>query len=105
MAWTQLLLREWAKSIVTRLTFTPFGAAFANTVLKRKHRFPTSLQSGNIGIWKLKELYVDNQQALKLLQRYHDATNAGTLDELDHLFAEDFINFAAGFEPVKVWLR
>jgi steroid delta-isomerase-like uncharacterized protein len=52
-------------------------------------------------LWKLKELYVDNQQALQLLHRYHDATNAGTLDELDHLFAEDFINFAAGFEPVR----
>jgi len=49
----------------------------------------------------LKELYVDNQQALKLLHRYHDATNAGTLAELDHLFAEDFINFAAGFELVR----
>ena len=44
---------------------------------------------------------MDNQQALKLLHRYHDATNAGTLDELDDIFAEDFINFAAGFEPVK----
>jgi len=44
---------------------------------------------------------VDSQQALKLLHRYHGATNAGMLDELDHLFAEDFINFAAGFEPVK----
>jgi hypothetical protein len=89
------------KSIVTRLTFTPFGAAFANTVLRCKRRFPTSLHSGNIGIWKLKALYVDNQQALKLLHRYHDATNADTLAELDHLFAEDFINFAAGFELVR----
>jgi steroid delta-isomerase-like uncharacterized protein len=44
---------------------------------------------------------VDNQQALKLLHRYHDATNAGTLDDFDDLFVEDFINFAAGFEPVK----
>jgi predicted ester cyclase len=49
----------------------------------------------------MEELYVDNQQALKLLHRYHDATNAGTLDELDELFVEDFTNFAAGFEPVK----
>ena len=32
---------------------------------------------------------------------HHDATNAGTLDELDDLFVEDFTNFAAGFEPVK----
>jgi steroid delta-isomerase-like uncharacterized protein len=86
---------------VTRPTCTPFGAIFANTVLGRNRRFLTSLQSGNIGLWKLKELYVDNQQALQLLHRYHDATNAGTLDELDHLFAEDFINFAAGFEPVR----
>jgi len=44
---------------------------------------------------------VDNQQALELLHRYHDATNAGALDELDDIFADDFINFAAGFEPVK----
>jgi steroid delta-isomerase-like uncharacterized protein len=44
---------------------------------------------------------MDNQQALKLLHRYHDATNAGALDEFDDLFAEDFVNFAAGFEPVK----
>jgi len=44
---------------------------------------------------------MDNEQALKLLHRYHDATNAGTLDELDDLFVEDFTNFAAGFEPVK----
>ena len=44
---------------------------------------------------------MDTQQALKLLHRYHDATNAGRLDEFDDLFADDFINFAAGFEPVK----
>ena len=44
---------------------------------------------------------MDNQQALKLLHRYHDATNTGRLDELDQIFAKDFINFAAGFEPVK----
>ena len=44
---------------------------------------------------------MDNRQALELLHRYHDATNAGTLDELDDIFAEDFVNFAAGFEPVK----
>jgi len=44
---------------------------------------------------------VDNQQALKLLHRYHDATNTRRLDELDEIFAKDFINFAAGFEPVK----
>ena len=44
---------------------------------------------------------MDNQQALKLLHRYHDATNARRLDELDDIFAKDFINFAAGFEPVK----
>ena len=37
----------------------------------------------------------------QLLHRYHDATNTGRLDELDHIFAKDFINFAAGFEPVK----
>jgi steroid delta-isomerase-like uncharacterized protein len=86
------LLREWA--IVTRPICTPFGAIFANTLLRCNRRFLTSLQGG-------KELYVDNQQALKLLHRYHDATNAGTLDELDHLFAEDFQNFAAGFEPVR----
>ena len=47
------------------------------------------------------DLCVDNQQALKLLHRYHDATNAGRLDELDDLFAQEFTNFAAGFEPVK----
>ena len=44
---------------------------------------------------------MDNQQALKLLHRYHDATNTRRLDELDEIFAKDFINFAAGFEPVK----
>ena len=44
---------------------------------------------------------MDNQQALKLLHRYHDATNTGRLDELDQIFAKDFINFAAGFAPVK----
>jgi len=44
---------------------------------------------------------VDNQQALKLLHRYHDATNTKRLDELDQIFANDFTNFAAGFEPVK----
>ena len=44
---------------------------------------------------------MDNRQALELLHRYHDATNAGALDELDDIFADDFINFAAGFEPVK----
>ena len=44
---------------------------------------------------------MDNQQALELLHRYHDATNARALDELDDIFADDFINFAAGFEPVK----
>jgi steroid delta-isomerase-like uncharacterized protein len=38
---------------------------------------------------------------LKLLHRYHDATNARRLDDLDDIFAKDFINFAAGFEPVK----
>jgi predicted ester cyclase len=54
-----------------------------------------------IEIEQLKELFVDNQQALRLLHRYHDATNAGKLDDLDDLFAEDFINFAAGFAPVK----
>ena len=50
---------------------------------------------------KWREWHVDNQQALKLLHRYHDATNTGRLDELDAIFAKDFINFAAGFEPVK----
>jgi hypothetical protein len=45
--------------------------------------------------------HVDNQRALKLLHRYHAATNTGRLDELDEIFAKDFINFAAGFEPVK----
>jgi steroid delta-isomerase-like uncharacterized protein len=45
--------------------------------------------------------HVDNQQALRLLHRYHDATNTRRLDELDNIFAKDFINFAAGFEPVK----
>jgi steroid delta-isomerase-like uncharacterized protein len=45
--------------------------------------------------------HMDNQQALKLLHRYHDATNTGRLDELDAIFAKDFINFAAGFAPVK----
>ena len=44
---------------------------------------------------------VNNQQALKLLHRYHDATNTRRLDELDDIFAKDFVNFAAGFEPVK----
>ena len=44
---------------------------------------------------------MDTQQALKLLHRYHDATNAGRLDEFDDLFAGDFTNFAAGFEPVR----
>ena len=44
---------------------------------------------------------MDTQQALKLTHRYHDATNAGRLDEFDDLFADDFINFAAGIEPVK----
>ena len=44
---------------------------------------------------------MDNQQALRLLHRYHDATNTRRLDELDDIFAKDFINFAAGFEPVK----
>ena len=44
---------------------------------------------------------MDNQQALRLLHRYHDATNTRRLDELDNIFAKDFINFAAGFEPVK----
>ena len=43
---------------------------------------------------------MDNQQALELLHRYHDATNARALDELDDIFADDFINFAAGFEQV-----
>jgi steroid delta-isomerase-like uncharacterized protein len=55
----------------------------------------------NRNLKKLEELYVDTQHALKLLHRYHDATNAGRLDEFDDLFADDFINFAAGFEPVK----
>jgi steroid delta-isomerase-like uncharacterized protein len=44
---------------------------------------------------------VTNQQALDLLHRYHEALNAGALDKLDDIFADDFINFAAGFEPVK----
>lgn len=44
---------------------------------------------------------MDNQQALELLHRYHDAINEGALDEFDDIFASDFINFAAGFEPVK----
>ncbi len=44
---------------------------------------------------------MDNQQALKLLHRYHDATNTRRLDELDEIFAKDFINFAAGFESAK----
>jgi len=34
---------------------------------------------------------VDNQQALKLLHRYHDATNTGRLDELDQIFAKDIL--------------
>jgi steroid delta-isomerase-like uncharacterized protein len=44
---------------------------------------------------------VDTQHALELLHRYHDATNAGRVDEFDQLFAHDFLNFAAGFEPIK----
>jgi ketosteroid isomerase-like protein len=39
---------------------------------------------------------VDNQQALELLHRYHDATNAGALDELDDIFADDFIILLLG---------
>jgi predicted ester cyclase len=50
---------------------------------------------------KMEARHVDNQQALRLLHRYHDATNTRRLDELDNIFAKDFINFAAGFEPVK----
>ena len=48
---------------------------------------------------------MDTQQKPKLPHRYHDATNAGGLDEFDDLFADDFINFAAGFEPVKSLAR
>jgi predicted ester cyclase len=50
---------------------------------------------------KMEARHVDNQQALRLLHRYHDATNTRRLGELDDIFAKDFINFAAGFEPVK----
>jgi steroid delta-isomerase-like uncharacterized protein len=44
---------------------------------------------------------MDTQQAIALVERYHEATNTGNLDEFDNLFAKDFINFAAGFDPVK----
>ena len=44
---------------------------------------------------------MDTQHALKLLHRYHEATNANRVDEFDDLFAADFMNVAAGFEPVK----
>jgi steroid delta-isomerase-like uncharacterized protein len=44
---------------------------------------------------------MDTQQAIELVERYHEATNTGNLDELDNLFAKDFINVAAGFDPVN----
>jgi steroid delta-isomerase-like uncharacterized protein len=37
----------------------------------------------------------------KLVESYHDATNRGDVDALDNIFAEDFINEAAGFDPVR----
>jgi predicted ester cyclase len=95
------LLREWAKIDCDKTNLYTVWGGFRQHRVGAQSPLPDIFAEWNIGIWKLKELHVDNQQALKLLHRYHDATNAGTLDELDHLFAEDFTNFAAGFEPVR----
>jgi steroid delta-isomerase-like uncharacterized protein len=44
---------------------------------------------------------MDTQQAIELVERYNEATNTGNLDEFDNLFAKEFINIAAGFDPVN----
>ncbi len=41
------------------------------------------------------------EECKELVESYHDATNRGDLDALDNIFAENFINEAAGFDPVR----
>jgi predicted ester cyclase len=41
------------------------------------------------------------EQCKKLVESYHDATNRGDLNTLDAIAANDFINQAAGFDPVQ----
>ena len=41
------------------------------------------------------------EECKELVESYHDATNRGDLDALDKIFAKDFINEAAGFDPVR----
>ena len=94
------MLLEWAKTDCDKTNFYTVRGGF------RQHRVEVQTQLPDIfAEWQHRNLetkgVVREQSALKLLHRYHGATNAGMLDELDHLFAEDFINFAAGFEPVR----
>lgn len=44
---------------------------------------------------------MNTEDCKKLVEAYHDATNRGDVDALDNIFAEDFINEAAGFDPVR----
>jgi len=41
------------------------------------------------------------KECKELVESYHDATNRGDLDALDRIFSKDFINEAAGFDPVR----
>jgi steroid delta-isomerase-like uncharacterized protein len=41
------------------------------------------------------------EECKELVESYHAATNRGDLDALDKIFAKDFINEAAGFDPVR----
>lgn len=44
---------------------------------------------------------MNTEDCKKLVESYQDATNRGDVDALDNIFAEDFINEAAGFDPVR----
>jgi hypothetical protein len=48
-----------------------------------------------------KEGIMNVEECKELVESYHDATNRGDLDALDKIFAKDFINEAAGFDPVR----
>jgi ketosteroid isomerase-like protein len=48
----------------------------------------------------IEEGIMNGKECKKLVESYHEATNRGDLDALDKIFAKDFINEAAGFDPV-----
>ena len=44
---------------------------------------------------------MNTQECKQLEMAYHEATNTGDLKALDNIFAENFINHAAGFKPIQ----